>query len=158
MNEFEHLTSMWGKKVKRSTRLIVPKVTYSDMSGSLNNDHWVFKVPYAFRDALDIKYEERKKDKKAYMVWTQGPILSFKEGDLITSKDDTRSVQVQSAENMKWATFKNEMCEGSVVYEEYQIIDGKYLKSGRVTCSQMSFLELLIYGEQPASQSLNPPA
>ena len=158
VKELEHLTSMWDTKVKRNTELIIPKVTYTDMSGSLNNDHWEFIVPYAFRDALDIKYEERKKNKRSYMVWTQGPILSFKEGDLITSKDGKRSVQVKSADSMKWNKSKNEMYKGSVIYEEYKINNGKYEKSGTVTCSQMNFLELLIYGRQPANPYLNPTA
>jgi len=147
MQELEHLRSMWKHKIKRKTDLIVSRVTYVNMSGSLNNEHWEFKVPYAFRDALDIKYEQRRKDKKPYRVWTQGPILSFKEGDVLTSANKSKSVQVQFSNCMGWDTSKDEMYEGNVVYEKYGITDGIYSEGGHVTCTQMQFLELLICGK-----------
>ena len=81
MGELELLKSMWAHKVKRNTKLIVSEVTYDQGKGHLNNDHWHFQVPYAFLDALDLKYEQRMKNKKPYMVWTQGPLLRFKDGD-----------------------------------------------------------------------------
>ena len=143
MDALEHLRSMWAEKTKRSTKLIVPSVTHGDPEGSLNNDSWAFKVPYAFRDALDIKYEERRRDKTPYMVWTQGPCLRFKEGDLVHSKDGSRVVQVRYASPMGWDVANNEMYQGSVDYVEY---DGSYTKIGQRGCSQMEFLELLIRG------------
>jgi len=146
MKELDLLKSMWAPKVKRKTELIVPKITYSGMHGSLNNGHWKYRVPYAFRDSLDIKYEKRMKDKIPYMVWTQGPILSFKEGDLLTARDGKKSVQVQYANQMGWDTSKNQMHEGSVVYDEFDINNGKCTKIQRITCSQMQFLQILIYG------------
>ena len=42
MNENAHLRTMWSSKIKRSTVLIVPTVTYQDGEGSLNNDSWAF--------------------------------------------------------------------------------------------------------------------
>jgi len=147
MNEFNLLKSMWGPKIRRKTELIVPQVTYENAVGSLNNESWSFRVPYAFREALDIKYEERKKNKKPYMVWTQGPILSFKEGDLIHSKDGKRSVQVMFANQMGWDTGKDEMYQGNVVYTEYEASGGKLSKIGEHTCTQMQFLQLMIVGE-----------
>ena len=63
MGELELLKSMWAHKVKRNTKLIVSEVTYDQGKGHLNNDHWHFQVPYAFRDALDLKYEQRMKIK-----------------------------------------------------------------------------------------------
>lgn len=146
MNKLDHLKSMWGPKAKRKTDLIVPQVTYEDGQGSLNNDLWAFNVTYAFRDALDIKYEERKKNKKPYMVWTQGPILSFKEGDVIHSKDGKRSVQVRFANQMGWDANKEEMYPGSVVYSEYAVSGNSLSKAGEHTCTQMQFLQLLISG------------
>lgn len=109
MEELEYLRSMWAEQTKRRGELIVRQVTHDGQESSLNNDSWAFKVPYAFRDALDIAYEERKKDKKPYMVWTQGPILRFKEGDLIHSKDGCRAVQVTSALPVVWDPAKKEM-------------------------------------------------
>lgn len=146
MKELRHLKSMWGSKVRRTTDLIVPEVTYKDAQGSLNNEFWTFEVPYAFRDALDIKYEERKKNKQSYMVWTQGPILSFKEGDLIRSKDGKRVVQVRFAKQMGWDAIKEEMYLGSVVYSEYATLGNSLSKTCEHTCTQIQFLQLLISG------------
>ena len=64
MEELEYLKSLWSRKIKRKTKLIVPEVKYQNLKGSLNNENWKFKVPYAFREALDIKFEQRMKDKK----------------------------------------------------------------------------------------------
>ena len=101
MQIIEHLESMWASKISRKTPTI-PEVSYdTELSvGSLNNDDWFFKVPYAFREALDLKFEERKKNKKGYMVWTQGPILSFKNGDFFTAKNGSTALQVQFADPM----------------------------------------------------------
>ena len=60
MKELDQLKTMWAPKVKRITTLIVPEITHNGNDYSLNNDSWIFKVPFAFRNALDIKYEERK--------------------------------------------------------------------------------------------------
>jgi hypothetical protein len=147
MNELEHLRSMWARKIKRQTDLIVPKVTYDGWEGSLNNESWEFKVTYAFRDALDIKYEERKKSKKTYMLWTQGPILRFKDGDLIHSKDGKRAVQVQFAQPMGWDSTNNEMYQGSVVYSEFAVSGNSLSKTSERSCTQMQFLQLLIHGK-----------
>lgn len=115
MKELEHLRAMWATKVKREIKLIVPEVTHTGQDNSLNNDFWIFKVPFAFRNALDIKYEERKKEKKPYMVWTQGPLLNFKEADLIHSHCGSRAVQVQFATPVSWDSEKDEMYQGRVV-------------------------------------------
>ncbi len=128
MNELEHLRSMWASKTKRKTQLIVSQVTYDGREGSLNNDSWVFKVHFSFRSALDIKYEERKRDKKPYMVWTQGSLLSFKEGDLLHSKDRCRAVRVQFARQMGWDSEKEEMYQGSVDYSDYVVSGNAFSK------------------------------
>lgn len=146
MTELEHLKSMWSTKTKRSTKLIIPQVTYKNSVGSLNNDNWFFRVPYAFREALDIKFEERKKDKKSYMVWTQGPIISFKEGDILHSKDKSQTIQIRFANQMGWDTSKEEMYQGSVVYSEYTTSNNTLIKQAEHSCTQMQFLQLLING------------
>ena len=148
MKELDHLKSMWSHKIKRKTDLIVSNITYSGTSGSLNNEGWSYKVPYAFRDALDIKYEQRMKDKKPYMVWTQGPILSFKDGDVLTDIDNKKAVQVLFANRMGWDTTNDKMYEGNVVYDTFKITNGQYIKGEQKTCSQMQFLSLLIYGSK----------
>lgn len=147
MRELELLRSMWGQKIRRKLELIVPEVTYSGTEGSLNNEFWAFKVPYAFRDALDIKYEERKRNKQSYMVWTQGPLLRFRAGDLMHSKDNSRGVQVNLATPIIWDTKEDAMFEGSVTYLEYSTVVSSYGKVQTKACTQMQFLELLIHGK-----------
>jgi len=147
MELLDHLESMWAKKVKRKVPTI-PIVSYDTelSAGSLNNDDWYFKVPYAFREALDLKYEERKKNKKGYMVWTQGPVLSFKDGDSFTAKDNKTAVQVQFSNPMGWDSAKDEMYQGSVVFDEFTINNNQFIKIKQHSCSQMEFLKTLISG------------
>jgi len=147
MELLDHLESMWAKKVKRKVPTI-PIVSYDTelSAGSLNNDDWYFKVPYAFREALDLKYEERKKNKKGYMVWTQGPVLSFKDGDSFTAKDNKTAVQVQFSNPMGWDSAKDEMYQGSVVFDEFTINNNQFSKIKQHSCSQMEFLKTLISG------------
>lgn len=102
---------------------------------------------FGFRDALDIKYEERRRNKKPYMIWTQGPILSFKEGDMIHSGDKKRTLQVRYANQMGWDESKSEMNQGSVFYSAYTTSNNEIAKIGDHTCTQMQFLQLLIAGE-----------
>lgn len=145
MNDIEHLKSLWAQKIKRSTTLIVPGVTYENNAGSLNNQKWFFVVGYAFRDALDIKYEQRMKNKKPYMVWTQGPIISFKEGDVFHSANSKVILQIKFANPMGWDSTINDMYLGSVTYlEHHQEIN---LEQSDKMCNQMQFLELLMYGK-----------
>jgi hypothetical protein len=159
MNELEIIKSLWpkmgidGKMIKknRETSLIVPEITYFGQDGSLNNDSWAFKVTYAFRDALDIKYEERKTKKESYMIWTQGPLLRFKEGDILHSRDGRRAVQVLSAKKMEWDSDKEEIYQGLVVYFEYELSANSFTKVKDRACTQMQFLQLLIDGQYDGS-------
>ncbi len=43
---------------------------------------WFMAVKECYRNELDIKYSERKKNKQSYLEWTQGPYFSFAEGHL----------------------------------------------------------------------------
>ena len=141
MEQLSHLRSMWNTRMRRSTELIVPCITSEDGELNFNNASWAFNVTFAFRDSLDIKYEERRKNKRRYMVWTQGPILSFKEGDVFHRSEGVVSLQITSAAPMGWDTDKEHMYEGSVTFSEYN--DGLL---GSHTCTQMQFLKLLIAG------------
>lgn len=147
MNELEHLRSLWAPKIKRTPELIVPRVTYDGREGNLCNDSWSFKVSYEFRDALDINYEERRKDKKPYMVWTQGPLLRFKDGDFLHSKDGGRAAKIRFATPMGWDSTNNEMYQGSVVYLRYSLTGNAFSELDEKSCTQMQFLQMLIYGE-----------
>jgi hypothetical protein len=43
---------------------------------------WFMAVKKCYRNELDIKLTERKKNKQTYSEWTQGPYFSFAEGHL----------------------------------------------------------------------------
>ena len=43
---------------------------------------WFMAVKECYRNELDIKLTERKKNKQSYPEWTQGPYFSFAEGHL----------------------------------------------------------------------------
>jgi hypothetical protein len=45
-------------------------------------DGWFMAVKECYRNQLDIKLTERKKNKQSYLEWTQGPYFSFAEGHL----------------------------------------------------------------------------
>lgn len=148
----KHLKTMWptGDKTKIKRELAAcPSVYYNSAlsQGTLNNEHWYFSVPFTFRDALDIKYEQRIKDKEGTMVWTQGPILKFKMGDNFPAKNNNTTIQVQFSDQMGWDKDKNEMYLGSVVFDLFEFINKKYIYIQRYQCNQMEFLELLINGD-----------
>jgi DNA helicase-2/ATP-dependent DNA helicase PcrA len=145
--ELEHLKSMWSSKIRRKQELIVPASRLKGESELLSGEDWFFNVHFAFRSALDINYVERKKDKKFYMVWMQGPILKFKEGDMLHSRDGTIILQVKNANPMGWDSSLDSMYEGTILFEVYKNIDNKISKVKSYTCTQMSLLEILITGE-----------
>jgi hypothetical protein len=141
--------------IHRKLKLIVPSLSYENSQGDLNNDYWVYKVPFAFRDALDIKLE--KKAKKIiyyddvgneqtkttyYMAWTQGCLLNFLEGDLFQPTHDEPCLQIRSAKPMCWNSILGVMDQG---YVEYELISKRGIF---MTVSQMDFLRILIYGEK----------
>jgi len=43
---------------------------------------WDMAVKECYRNELDIKYTERKRNKRSFWEWTQGPYFSFAEGHL----------------------------------------------------------------------------
>ncbi|MBL0354843.1 MAG: hypothetical protein IPP03_20185 [Dechloromonas sp.] len=73
--------------------------------------------------------------------------MSFKEGDLIQARDGRSAVQVRFANPMGWDPSKGEMYQGSVFYLEYEVSEGVYTKLQERTCTQMQFLQLVIFGK-----------
>lgn len=147
IQEIIHLKSLWERnKVNRSESLIVPRVTHTRNAGSLNNSDWAYKVGYAFRDALDIKFEQRTKNKISNMVWTQGPFLNFKFGDLIYSSTGSDYLQVDKSIPMMWDENKQEMQLGLVQFTKYESSNNNWIKQHTKKCTQLDFLELLISG------------
>jgi len=147
----KRLESMWQARVIRKTPTY-PEVHYDPATsmGTLNNPDWAFHVPYAFREALDLKYEQRKKDKRPYMIWTQGPFLSFKEGDALTSRDGQAVVQVKFATSMGWDPVKKRMYKGSIIFDKFDSSEDMTIWVSEHRCNQMDFLELLLVGSLPA--------
>ena len=140
--QFERLDE--DKKVP----FVVPKVTWDStmMAGSLNNEHWAFNVHYAFREALDLRFMERVRNKRKVHLWTQGALVSFKEGDTLVSRCRSRSVQVKYANGMGWDAAKQEMYFGSVIFKKHTIKNGVFSFVGEDNLTQLEFLEMLITG------------
>lgn len=129
----------------KNVPFVVPRITWnsSTQKGSLHNEHWHFIVGYGFREALDLLFMERVRNKKKIGLWSQGCIISFKEGDLIHSRCGQRSVQVKFAAPMGWDEAKNEMYYGTVTYNERNIEKGSMQSH---TLNQLEFLTMLIEG------------
>lgn len=154
INAIRHIIDLRNKKTKgqfnrldedKNVPFVVPFVTWDSENqiGSLNNEHWVFNVGYEFREALDLIFMKRVRNKQTVYRWSQGPIIAFKEGDLIRTKDNKRSVQVRFSNPMGWDTNKDEMYYGSVSYLESDSLEIKIL-------SQIDFLNFLITGKVPS--------
>ena len=62
---------------------------------------WGFAVGEFFRDELDIKYTERKEEKKSVWRWTQGRCFSFKEGHTIYDSPKGYSEWSEALREMK---------------------------------------------------------
>ncbi|WP_111639955.1 hypothetical protein [Marinomonas shanghaiensis] len=157
--EAQHLDKLWklvtnketGEKYYRadkSTKLIVSSVTFDEhqKNGHLNNDHWTFCVGYAFRDALGLSFDQRRKSKVPYMVWTQSPYIYFKEGDLLISKCGNYSLQVKMANAVRRVKDTNLIDYGLVDFSVLKKTEGKYRHRAMKTMTQYEFLQVLIYG------------
>lgn len=145
---FAPLHINWRQRLSRTTKLIVPKVSYwkDTGQGSLNNDNWAYKVGYGFRDALDLAYTQRvktiNKERHISYEWTQGAMIHFKEGDLLERKGVGSWLQVVSGTPMGWDSGADEMFQGVVSYRKVPG-DGELQ-----TATQMEFLAMLVFGEE----------
>ncbi|MDX9732230.1 MAG: hypothetical protein RBT63_10700, partial [Bdellovibrionales bacterium] len=79
-----------GSRVDNYERSIIPLALFSEQTGVATG--WFFAVPKAFREALDIKLDQRSFEKKRYKVITQGDAFFFKEGDMIYDTPLARSL------------------------------------------------------------------
>ena len=48
---------------------------------------------------------------------------------------------------MGWDSSKGEMYQGSVFYSEYEVSEGVFTKFQERTCTQMQFLQLVVFGK-----------
>ena len=150
MNEiifFEKLikTSLKSKKSSRSSKLLVEV-----KNGKFLNEHWHYKVDFAFRDALDIQYTKKSENKQFTKEWTQGIYINFKQGDTFHRKDNSECIQIiRSVPTTLNST--GEYQEGTVVYYKYKIDEnGKYSLMNvedKKHFTQKEFLYHLITGE-----------
>lgn len=150
MNEiifFEKLiiNSLRNKKSSRSSELL------SEVeNGKLLNEHWYYKVDFAFRDALDIQYTKKSENKQSTKEWTQGIYINFKEGDTLHRKDNRECIQVIRSIPTTLNSV-GEYQEGIVVYYKYKIDEsGKYSLVNvdeKKHFTQKEFLYYLMRGE-----------
>lgn len=143
---------------KRSLKLL------SDFREGLT-DGWYMSVRSCFRDALDIRLDERVVDKQRTLVWTQGLRFSFKEGDIIY---DTPLLYDHWAEGLRvtrlglQVTFASEATPaqegvprlpGHVRYDLLlpNADRTKLQRESGGSCSQDEFVRMLIQGPSIAS-------
>lgn len=158
MDAIAHIKKLSQNRTKRSDTLIVSNICGAKRL--LGTQNWAHPICYAFRDALDIKPTPRIKIKKdphnntvygsdgkpqkvRTTVWTQGHILSFKEGDNIQGLD-----VVIDAMPMGWDAPKNEMYLGHVTLGKISQLGkgASIIKNPTWSGTQIDFLELLITG------------
>jgi hypothetical protein len=92
---------------------------------------WFMAVKDCYRNQLDIKFTERKKNKKSSFEWTQGPYFSFAEGHLFYDTPKAYKKWEQALEVIKKACKINSatptildrnktLAEGTVTFTLYK--------------------------------------
>lgn len=128
---------------------------------------WFFAVPEAFREALDIKYTERKIHGRSIWDWTQGipPQLSFDVGDVFYDRPDIRK---SDWDRVRWKIgFAISVCAatsdrlssgkikpGSVEFDLSYFGHGRIEKTERFGTTQKEFMNFLRTGIIPGSIDL----
>ena len=121
---------------------------------------WKMAVPEAFKEALDIKLTPRMFAKKKEMLWTQGRLYDFHEGDTIHDtkhaykewgealKDLKLSVQVQFASSsgyVNYETVEVQNKELKIIHQKgkskpiEEIVDGLVVKRQRIDYGLVRF-------------------
>lgn len=154
------------KKNKRDLKLI------ADFKDGYIQD-WYFKLPEAFKDALDIQFTERTIDKKKKKFWTQGKCYAFNNGDVVYNRIINRNetwrttllfseliaLQIISASPATLEKITEEV-KGKEKVKHYEYHEGevefKVLKPNSdktalqivkiLKCSQVQFVEILKNG------------
>jgi len=158
-NQFDLFTNQCDprrmKKQQRSLNLI------ANFQDGYSTD-LAFVLPAAFRAALDMTFDTRKKDGEAYQVWTQGNIYSFKRGDTIYDQLTAYTEDWQTA--LKTMKLCLDVQDAQSVALDPNAADGLYHgsvwfhtlvpttdkikveKKDSYTCTQFEFVELLKTG------------
>lgn len=104
MNGADLLRSLWPKakidrraNAKRSKDLLVDRVDYAGLTGTVETSDWVYDIPYGMLQALDIQLMVRFVKGIETLAWMQGPYLAFAIGDIVHTRDGCQFVQVTRA-------------------------------------------------------------
>ncbi len=156
-------------RARRSVKLIVDfKIIIPGKPQYTLTKGWIFCLPSSFRDALDIKYQKRVKDKKPYWTWTQGRLFSFSEGDIIYDCPEAyfpslnwneqlqlinQMVQVHSATPAGYDKKKGEKeyYPGTIWFKTYRpnAERTELIEAESHSCTQVDFVEFLKTGKIP---------
>ncbi|MFH1820854.1 MAG: hypothetical protein ABH852_00205 [Methanobacteriota archaeon] len=85
---------------------------------------WKMAVGEAFKDAIDIKLTQKMVGGKKQMVWTQGRIFNFKQGDTIHDVHTPFSVWREAMEHLALMVQVIEASPSVYVSQETIIIEG----------------------------------
>jgi hypothetical protein len=144
-------------------KLIKPKTKKENRSTILLKDpdddysiEWNFIVPVCFNRALDIFLTERKKNKKAVFMWTQGTTFAFDIGDVLYFNSNISDldlnqkhyIQVQNATSATPGDKHKNRDPGYVYFWEtiYNIEKKEILLRKNLTMTQDDFVRYLIIG------------
>ena len=134
-------------------------------------DGWVYRVPKAFRPALDVILSTRvraktlsngTKIKQTYQEWTEGdpPLYAFREFDSLTSREvaygTTNRFVAQIGHSEPDMAQQRAIVPGSVRFRLLEWIgneSGSYSEIGWYSCSQSEFVNFLKSGVAPAAQT-----
>ena len=89
-------------------------------------DGWGMAVKECYRNQLDIKLTERKKNKQSYLEWTQGPYFSFAEGHLFydTRKAYRKGVSWEQALKVIKKACKITSATPTILHRNKNLVEG----------------------------------
>jgi len=126
---------------------------------SSGDPNWAYWVPPCFNAALDIRMTPRMIEGRQVQVWTQGGLLSFAVGDSLHSLSNgayTQSLQCVQVVTSSADFYSDDsgFVSGRVEFDIYARPDvqSAYQKVRRETLTQLDFLKMLIWGENPENK------
>lgn len=128
---------------------------------------WFMAIGEYYRNELDIRLSERKKNKVSYYTWTQGPYFSFSAGHLFYNsrsayeavwheaiKEIEVACQIISATPCKLDD-KGNFVDGAVEFKFYKNSSGNALTLAKtIKTTQTDFVKFLETGKLPEQTTL----
>ncbi|PHS63800.1 MAG: hypothetical protein COB09_11210 [Thalassobium sp.] len=122
------------------------------LNNEIGIDQWQFNVGYCFREALGLRYVQRRSTDKetrklsTFSEWLQSPILKFSTGDLISHKHEQIMIQVEEGlpSGFVDTTIEHGMLRCAVY--EFDSDKSKWTLNARYHGNQFDFLMVLIFG------------